>query len=311
MELPLEQTSCRIIVRHLLSGALRPCKQDNMYAGGQAKDANDVEAAVAAYGAAPGGQAMMKSEAKAAAEAAASGIYVTFQSPNESECCRVQSNSSCLCGHALKSHEAPKGGGSRMKPPACTKCACSKFRYAPTRPEECGQWWLPRRRDFNIKAWRARVRKSPHEYACLNCNAKIPDHETVFETERARRNAGRPVGDDFAPLAATPQLQQLVLGDKARRSLGTTLHPDALADPDARRDPRHPRDLGRDRALLGVRNNHDLEELAATGAISAAEYHRQITGSAAVVATPAGGSYLTNMGVAPPPRGRGAYVRRR
>lgn len=264
-----------------------------MYAGGQAKDATDVEAAVAAYGAAPGGQAMMKSEARAAAEAAASGIYVTFQSPNESECCRVQSNSSCLCGHELKSHEAPKGGGSCMKPPACTKCACSKFRYAPTRPEECGQWWLPRRRDFNIKAWRARVRKSPHEYACLNCNAKIPDHETVFETERARRDAGRPVGDAFAPLAATPQLQQLVLGDQARR------------------DPRHPRDLGRDRALLGVRNNHDLEELAATGQISAAEYHRQITGSAAVVSTPAGGSYLTNMGVAPPPRGRGAYVRRR
>ena len=132
-----------------------------MYAGGQARDAKDVESAVRAYGAAPGGQAMMKSEQKAAEEAMASGIYVTWQSPDERECCRIQSNSSCHCGHALKSHDAPKGGGARLRPPGCSKCGCSRFRYAPTRPEECGQWWLPRRKDFDVKAWRARVRKNP------------------------------------------------------------------------------------------------------------------------------------------------------
>jgi predicted nucleic acid-binding Zn-ribbon protein len=243
-----------------------------MYAGGQARDAKDVESAVRAYGAAPGGQAMMKSEQKAAEEAMASGIYVTWQSPDERECCRIQSNSSCLCGHALKSHDAPKGGGTRLRPPGCSKCGCSRFRYAPTRPEECGQWWLPRRKDFDVKAWRARVRKNPQDYACLNCDQKVSDHEAVFETERARSDAGRPVREAFAPLASTPQLQALVLGDE---------------------------------------QEDDLEALAASGAISAAAYHRRIA-SAAALAAPGGAPYAaTNVGVAPPPRGRGAYVRKR
>ena len=29
------------------------------------------------------------------------------------------------------------------------------FRFVPTRPEECGMYWLPRRKDFDINKWRA------------------------------------------------------------------------------------------------------------------------------------------------------------
>jgi hypothetical protein len=80
------------------------------------------------------------------------------------------------------------------------------------------------------------------------------------------------VREAFAPLASTPQLQALVLGDE---------------------------------------QEDDLEALAASGAISAAAYHRRIA-SAAALAAPGGAPYAaTNVGVAPPPRGRGAYVRKR
>ena len=254
-----------------------------MYGGGYATDASAVGQAVAQYGAAPGGAAMMKSEQKAAEEAMASGIYVTWQSGESgAECCRIHSTSSCLCGHALKSHDAPRGGGGRMRPPGCLKCkTCPRFRYAPVRPEEVGQWWLPRRKDFNIREWRARVRKSPQDYCCLNCDQKVSDHETVFETEAARKADGRAVREAFMPLAATPGLQAAVLGPGGAASKG----------------------------------GDDLEALAMTGAISASEYHDRVAGrhggSAAVVQAPGGGGFVTNVGVRPQPRGPGAYVRRR
>lgn len=240
-----------------------------MYAGGNARDASDVERAVQAYGAAPGGSAMLKSENRAAEEAMRSGVYVTWQSPgDERECCRVGQGSSCLCGHALKSHGAPKGGGARLRPPACAKCArCPAFRYAPSRPEECGQWWLPRRKDFDPRAWRARVRQRPHEYCCLNCDSAVDAHETVFEPEAARRASGRPVGDAFRPLSETPGLAAAVLGSAA----DTT-----------------------------------PEALVAAGRIGAAEYRSRIVEDRATGAT-----FSTNVGLAPPPRGPGAYVRPR
>ena len=29
------------------------------------------------------------------------------------------------------------------------------IRFVPTRPEECGMYWLPRRKDFDVTKWRA------------------------------------------------------------------------------------------------------------------------------------------------------------
>lgn len=75
------------------------------------------------------------------------GIYVTWRPKEGStageQCCRLGSHSMCLCGQPLKNHEAVKARGTGyIKPPTCQKTKCPGFRYAPGRPEECGQFWF-------------------------------------------------------------------------------------------------------------------------------------------------------------------------
>eukprot|EP01036_Dinobryon_divergens_P031188 gene31188-40548_t len=125
------------------------------------------------YGVTKGGAKMMKYEALAAQESIASGIYIVWVphpsckltgaasddiKNGSSQCCRVGSDSICLqCSHPLKSHAAikvPSRGGGYIRPPSCSgRCRCKGFSYCPIRPEECGQWWLPRRRDFDVDEW--------------------------------------------------------------------------------------------------------------------------------------------------------------
>jgi hypothetical protein len=114
-----------------------------------------------------------------------------------------------------------------LKPPACCQrgCNCKEFRYVPCYPEECGQWWLRRRKDFNIVDWRKvskwfppsiriyylsddalfepqRVRSNPDEYACVGCNLKVTDHETLIETrdQRLARHPDAKIDEDYYPL---------------------------------------------------------------------------------------------------------------
>ena len=41
---------------------------------------------------------------------------------------------------------------------SATNCACRRFEFVPRRPEEVGEWWLPRRRGFKVHAWKAKCR---------------------------------------------------------------------------------------------------------------------------------------------------------
>ena len=55
----------------------------------------------------------------------------------------------CFCGHALECHRTIRGvaGGP------CgigSECKCRRYRYIPFRPEEVGEWWLPRRKVFCV-----------------------------------------------------------------------------------------------------------------------------------------------------------------
>lgn len=134
---------------------------------------DNVLQAVQSHGAAPGGVACMRMEEAAARESIETGLYITFvpqsidmitessvrmnYETTMTQCCRVGSNSMCLCGHKLSEHKpVKKKSKSFIQPPKCDKgkCPCFGFNYMPNRPEECGQWWLPRRRDFDISAWR-------------------------------------------------------------------------------------------------------------------------------------------------------------
>jgi hypothetical protein len=193
-------------------------------------DVRLIESSIAQHGVTPGGHAMMHAEAAAARASIASGMYISFlPHPNcrltgdaheglrngTSQCCRVGPESSCIhCGHTLSAHAAvplPKRAGY-IRPPTCgVRCRCPGFSYSPARPEECGQWWLPRRADLDLDVWRQRVRSLPHEYCCIGCEQKISDHETIFETRAMRIERGAAVDEAYVPLHEHRLLTEQVL----------------------------------------------------------------------------------------------------
>lgn len=124
---------------------------------GQPTTLAETEQAAASYGVAPGAKAMMQAESRGAQRAVASGVYIVWRSKKSgADCARVASDSRCFCGHPLSAHKAVSK--SNPQPPACTSCACKRFDFVPSRPEECGMWWLPRRKGFDVHSWRAPCR---------------------------------------------------------------------------------------------------------------------------------------------------------
>ena len=137
----------------------------------QPTDVKSIRGALAVHGAAPNAKHQLNLERQAAEESHQSGVYVSWV-PHPScilgpsaadelkngtgQCCRVGSSSVCICGHGLHAHKPIlKLKSGYNKPPGCSACKrCTGFQYTPQFPEECGQWWLCRRRDFNIIDWR-------------------------------------------------------------------------------------------------------------------------------------------------------------
>lgn len=173
---------------------------------------------------------MMDAEMLAAEEAIRTGLYGVWRNEAHGSdfCGRVGPMSRCFCGHDLGHHPWKN---RKALSPACTTCVCNNFRYMPRRPEEVGEYWLPRRRGFDVNIWRAKCKCGhSHEdhdpkflgcrrcgcatflsaWMCVACDGKWEDHETIWETEQERRRANRPVGEAFMPLSARPQLQHAV-----------------------------------------------------------------------------------------------------
>lgn len=212
-----------------------PCAQQKCSSSSHQDDVRLIESCIAQHGVNPGGHAMMHAEADAARASIASGLYISFlPHPNcrltgdayeglrngTSQCCRVGPESFCIhCGHTLATHAIvplPKRAGY-IRPPTCggIRCRCPGYSYAPARPEECGQWWMPRRADMNLDAWRERVRQNPHEYCCIGCEQKISDHETIFETRGMRVDRGAAVDEAYVPLSEHRVLTEQVLEGRA------------------------------------------------------------------------------------------------
>lgn len=63
---------------------------------------------------------------------------------------------------------------------------------------------------FKIK----RVRSAPGEYACIGCDQKLSDHETMFETRNQRIRRGAAVDDDYRPMIDIPTERQVGFGDE-------------------------------------------------------------------------------------------------
>ena len=218
--------------------------------GPQPQSLGEIEAAARDYGVAPGGRAMILAELDAAEWSNQTGIYAVWRTTKngessagvrgEGQCCRLGPKSRCFCGHSLADHKPMKAGNPQA--PACAKCKCKRFEYVPMRPEECGMWHLPRRKGFNVHAWRAPCKcKCGHDqhdpvtrkcngcnncrfyepnYCCIGCDGRGDQHETVFETESERVMARLPVGEAYKPLSDSPQLMAQVL--EGRKKKGST-----------------------------------------------------------------------------------------
>ena len=199
IELETGERDERRETRETMAGALVPRSKE------------DVRRGVRDYGATPAAREMMHMEQEAAEFAVRGKVYVTWTSESVGEntqCARVGPRSSCSCGHSLRQH----GNGilKPPRPPRCSRCSCSGFSYSPRLPEELGLWHLSRRRDFDVKAFRSRVRASPGNYCCINCDQKVSDHVTLFESERDRIASGRLVGEAYFPLADEPEIREAV-----------------------------------------------------------------------------------------------------
>ena len=110
-------------------------------------------------------------EVDATRRAFETGVYVSWRvDGTDFDCQRVgYPEARCFCMHSLADHEdyvevARGARGRRGLPQAkCQKCACKAFAWVPSRPEEVGEFWLRKRRNFDPSAWRANC-KCKHRY---------------------------------------------------------------------------------------------------------------------------------------------------
>ncbi|XP_051890301.1 protein FAM221B-like [Pristis pectinata] len=174
-------------------------------------------------------------EREAALDALQTGIYIGWRYPDYKwDCIRVGVKSKCFCGHLLAEHERFTGTSVRV-PCAVPGCQCRAFAFIPSRPEEVGEFWLRKRRNFDPSTWRAKCRcKHNHEehnatgshkcnisgctcpsfdsnFLCAACDKHWEQHRTFFETERNRQEVGLPYGEAYLPFAEMPNLRNAVL----------------------------------------------------------------------------------------------------
>lgn len=178
-------------------------------------------------------------EVESALAAQKSGIYIGWRCPEfKHDCQRLNDFSKCFCGHLLNGH-ANYTGKSVQVPCRQGGCKCKGFAWIPSRPEDVGEFWHQRRRDFDPSTWRAKCRcKHTHEehdptgmrrckargcscghfdsnFLCAACDNHWEQHDTFFETEDVRRQNGLPVGTDYIPFAEMPDLRNIALtGDE-------------------------------------------------------------------------------------------------
>jgi hypothetical protein len=148
----------------------------------------------------------------------------------------------CLCGAARRDHDdAPGKKGRGPALPRCPGGGGGDFTYVPNTPEEIGEAWLAKRANFDAAAWRPKCRcghtSDAHrggargarkcrscacytfegDWACLVCDGRHEDHETVAESGGERAQAGRTVGDAFRPLAdVDPEFSEMVFGERGQ-----------------------------------------------------------------------------------------------
>ena len=190
-----------------------------------------VEEGVKKYGLAKGARTMIDHEYLHADQSLTTGIYITYSNPQKkSECFRLGTHSKCFCGHKMGAHNQKYFG--KKFDTVCTECNCKLFKFVPTRPEECGMYWLVRRKDFNVNTWRppCKCKHNTDEhscnfplkckkcscygfdsnFACLTCDGLWEHHEVLYETADERQILKKPIGQEYMPLNSHQHIQKEV-----------------------------------------------------------------------------------------------------
>ena len=119
----------------------------------QANNEETILQVVREIGPGSGAAKMMTWEFKHAQESEMNGIYISWRSPkSKDDCFRIGSMSRCFCGCLWSKHNQQITG--KKFNTSCKNCDCKMFAFIPRRPEEVGQWWLVRRKGFNINQWK-------------------------------------------------------------------------------------------------------------------------------------------------------------
>ena len=205
---------------------------------------NQIMAGVKQFGVSQQTKLIMAREKAAAEMAVSEKIYGVWRNENARHeinrdfCGRVGPLHKCFCGHTLEEHGPISSKRGQLYAPKCQGCACDEFRYVPNEPEEVGEHWLARRKDFVPGSWNAKCRcghaSKDHDpklrgggckacgacyhfeghFMCIVCDGKYEDHITLFETEGERVQAGRPVKGDYIPLKDFDwEVQNIVFGN--------------------------------------------------------------------------------------------------
>ncbi|KAH9589090.1 Protein FAM221A/B [Trypanosoma melophagium] len=185
---------------------------------------------------------ILNKENDAAILAFKTGVYAVWRcerpklsGSNTDFCTRIGYQHRCFCGHTLEQHATPKPTRGRVPAPKCQSCKCAGFNYIPNEPEEIGEAWLTRRRDWDPSQWSAKCRcghgNKQHDpqthscsvcsccaytshFLCVVCDCDGEAHTTVLELERERLEKGRPVREAYFPLGGLEwSVRELVLDD--------------------------------------------------------------------------------------------------
>ncbi|KEG15083.1 putative protein-like [Trypanosoma grayi] len=185
---------------------------------------------------------VLNRENDAAMMALKTGVYAVWRceqpklsGSNTDFCTRLGYQHRCFCNHSLEEHVPPKPSRSRVPAPRCKLCGCSGFNYMPNEPEEIGEGWLTRRRNWDPSQWSAKCRcghghkqHDPQTRSCKQCGCSMftshflcvvcdrdgEAHSTVFELEEERAKKGLPVREAYFPLGTLEwSVRELVLED--------------------------------------------------------------------------------------------------
>jgi len=136
----------------------------------------------------------------------------------------------CICKHYFAEHE--KILTTKKFSSKCKTCSCRAFAFIPTLPEEIGEYWIPHQKNFSYSTYVVKCKcKHPwtdhsadkflkckscscysfnSNFCCVVCNQFWDEHSNTYESEKERKDANKPVLNDFIPLVELPEVYNAV-----------------------------------------------------------------------------------------------------